>query len=138
MTLPPAASRTSPLRPFRRPLLWLMLWVLAIGAVVALSLTPPPPMSVPRGFDKFEHLVGYALLSAGGVLLFARRGTQRGAAFGLVAMGIALEFAQAALTQTRTADVADAAANAVGVALGFALSYTPAAAWLERFDRHWA
>lgn len=114
-----------------------MVWVLAIGAVVVLSLTPPPPVSVPRGFDKLEHLVGYALLSAGAVLLFGRRGAQLGAALGLVAMGIALEFAQAGLTETRTADVADAAANALGVAAGFALSCTRAADWLERFDRRW-
>lgn len=130
---PPTAGRA--LRAFRRPWLWLVLWGLAIAMVVALSLTPPPPVAVPRGFDKLEHLLGYALLSAGAVLVFARRGTQRAAALGLVAMGIALEFAQAALTQTRVADAADAAANALGVALGFALSYTRAAEWLERFDR---
>lgn len=132
-----AAAGSPALRTFRRPRLWLALWALAIATVVALSLTPPPPMAVPRGFDKLEHLLGYALLAAGAVLLFARRGAQLRAAAGLVALGGVLEIAQAALTQARTADPADAVANALGVALGFALSYTRAAAWLERFDRRW-
>ncbi|QNP41800.1 VanZ family protein [Lysobacter solisilvae (ex Woo and Kim 2020)] len=129
------ASPARALRGFKRPGLWLGLWGLAIATVVAASLMPPPAMAVPRNFDKVEHLLGYAALSAFAVQLFAQRSMQLRAAAGLVLLGIALEFAQALLTTTRMADPADALANALGVALGFALSYTGAARWLERFDR---
>ena len=122
------------LRDFRRPRLWLGLWCLAIAAVVVASLMPPPEMSVPRGFDKIEHLLGYLLLAAGAVLLFARANTQLKAGLGLVALGIALEFAQAGLTQTRTADPADALANASGVALGLLLTFSPFARGLQWLD----
>ncbi|HEV8694714.1 MAG TPA: VanZ family protein [Lysobacter sp.] len=122
------------LRDFRRPRLWLGLWIAAIATVIVLSLIPPPPMVVPRNFDKVEHLLGYLLLSAGAVLLFARCSTQLWAAAGLVAMGAALEFAQSTLTQTRVGDLADALANTTGVATGLLLSATPLAGWLQRMD----
>lgn len=131
MTLPPWLQ----LRAFRRPRLWLALWLAAIAAVVVLSLTPPPPMAVPRGFDKVEHLLAYAVLAAGAVWLFARRQAQAGAGIGLVLLGLVLELAQAALTQTRQADLADALANASGVGLGLALTFTPLAGWLQRLDQ---
>jgi len=123
------------LRDFRRPRLWVGLWLCAVGAVIVLSLTPPPSMTVPRNFDKVEHLASYALLAYGAVLLFARRRTQFGAGAGLVAMGIGLEVAQASLTQTRMADLADALANTAGVLLGLLMSLTPAARWLQHLDR---
>jgi VanZ family protein len=125
----------SALRDFRRPRLWLGLWCAMIAAVIVLSLTPPPPMAVPHGFDKLEHLLGYLLLSAGAVLLFARRRTQLWAGVGLAAMGVALEVAQALLTQTRAAEPADALANASGVAIGLVLSFSPwanALRWLDQ------
>lgn len=123
------------LRDFRRPRLWLGLWCIAIAMVIVLSLTPPPPMAVPRHFDKVEHLLAYAALSTGAVLLFARRPGQLFAAAGLVVLGVALEFAQAQLTHTRMADPADALANTTGVALGWLFSCTPLAGWLQRLDR---
>lgn len=135
--MPAVASLQGRLRAFRRPWLWLGLWLAAVAAVAALSLVPPPPVPVPDHFDKLEHMTGYLLLSAGQVLLFARRGTQRAVAAGLVAMGIGLEFAQALLTQTRTGDVFDVLANSAGVLLGLALSGTAAAGWLQRLDARW-
>jgi VanZ family protein len=129
------STRGLHLREFRRPGLWLGLWCAAIVAVIVASLIPPPKMTVPHGFDKVEHLLGYLLLSAGAVLLFARRGTQLKAGLGLVAMGIVLEFAQAGLTQTRAAEPADALANASGVVLGLLLSFSPMARGLQWLDR---
>lgn len=125
------------LRDFQRPRLWLGLWLLAIVLVVVFSLTPPPPMSVPHNFDKLEHLLSYGTLAVGAVLLFARRRTQWLAGAGLVLLGIAMEFAQAALTTTRMADPIDAASNATGVVLGLLLGFTPAARWLQRLDARW-
>jgi VanZ family protein len=122
------------LRPFHRPALWVGLWLAAIAATVVVCLLPPPPMAVPHGLDKLEHVMGYAALSAGAVWLFAGMRGQCRAAAGLVALGVALEWAQGALTTTRLADPADAVANTVGVLLGLVLAATPAARWLERLD----
>ncbi len=122
------------LRDFRRPRLWLGLWMLAIAGVVVLSLMPPPAMAVPQNFDKLEHMLGYAGLAACAGLLFDGWRAQLRAGTGLVLLGIALEFAQALLTQTRSADPADALANATGVAIGLLLALTPARDGLRRLD----
>lgn len=122
------------LRPFRFPWLWVGLWLVAILATVVVCLLPPPPVAVPRNVDKVEHVLGYAVLSIGAVWLFAGMRGQCRAAAGLVALGVALEWAQGALTTTRLADPADALANAAGVLLGLVVASTPAATWLQRLD----
>ena len=124
------------LRGFRRPRLWLALWGLMLAAVIVASLLPagdlpPAPFD---GVDKVEHFLGYAVLSAYAVMLFARRRTQALAAAGLIALGIGLEIAQGALTVSRAADSADALANALGVLAGLALAPTPLASALLWFD----
>jgi len=127
------------LREFRRPGLWLALWALMIATVIAGSLLPArelPPMPF-DGFDKFQHLFGYAVLSAYASMLFARMRAQALAAAGLVVLGIGLELAQAALTASRQADPADALVNALGVLAGLAVAATPLAQWLRRLDGRW-
>ena len=127
------------LREFRRPGLWLALWALMIATVIAGSLLPArelPPVPF-DGFDKFQHLFGYAVLSAYASMLFARMRAQALAAAGLVALGIGLELAQAALTSSRQADPADALVNALGVLAGLAVAATPLAQWLRRLDGRW-
>ena len=112
-------------KPFRRPWLWLGLWWLAVLAVVVASLSPPPPVELPRHGDKVEHLLAYALLAAGAVQVFRRGAPLWLAGQGLVLLGIGLELAQGAFTATRMADPADALANAAGVALGLLTVRTP-------------
>lgn len=128
-----SGSRAWSLREFRRPHLWLGVWCVAIAAVVVASLVPPPAMPVPRNFDKVEHLLGYAALAAFAAGLFEGGRAQLRAGLGLVALGIALEFAQA-VTRTRMADPVDALANATGVAIGLLLALTPLATWLQRLE----
>jgi VanZ family protein len=119
-------SGTFALKPFRRPRLWLPLWLIAVTAVVVLSLvnlSGLPP--VPAGGDKVEHFLAYALLSAAAVQLFAKRRACLLVALLLVALGIGLEFAQGMLTSTRMADPRDAVANTLGVLAGLATMTTP-------------
>ena len=134
---PRAKPRGPLLRPFRRPVLWVGLWLAAIVATIVACLLPPPAVAVPQHFDKFEHVVGYTALSVGAVWLFAGMRGQCRAAAGLIALGVALEWAQGALTSTRLADPADALANAAGVLLGLVVASTPAATWLQRLDARW-
>ena len=65
----PAFGRS--LKPFKRPWLWSVLWILAIAVVVFASLVPASDLpSVPVS-DKVEHFLAYALLSASAVQLFS-------------------------------------------------------------------
>lgn len=124
------------MRVFRRPGVWLSLWALMIAAVVGGSLLPAHDLpSAPfANFDKFEHFLGYAVLSGYAAMLFARLRAQALAALGLVALGIGLEVAQAVLTVSRQADPADAVVNTLGVLAGLALVATPLATVLQRLD----
>lgn len=125
------------LRDFRRPWLWLGIWLLMIGAVVGTSLLsaqdlPPAPFD---GVDKVEHFLAYLILAAYAVMLFQGRRAQSIAVAGLIGLGIGLEFAQGALTVSRQADSADALANALGALGGLLLGPTPAGLGLEWLDR---
>jgi VanZ family protein len=113
------------LKPLRRPRLWLGLWCLAVAIVIVTSLTPPPPVQLPRNGDKVEHVLAYALLAAFAVQVFRPGRRLFAVGMGLVLMGIALEFAQGAFTVTRMADPADALANTVGVVLGLLTVFAP-------------
>ena len=121
------------LKPFRRPRLWLGIWLMAVLAVVALSLMPPAPLpELPSGGDKVEHFLAYCLLAMGAVQLFASRGPWLLAGAGLIAMGVGLEYAQGAYTATRMQDPFDALANTLGVIAGLATALTPLRdAWLR-------
>ena len=123
------------LREFRRPVVWLAGWALLFALVAIGSLLPPgelPPMW--PGLDKLQHFLGYALLSAYAVMLFERMRPQALAALGVIAFGIAIEFAQSAWTADRLGDSADAMANALGALAGLGISVTPMARWLQRLD----
>jgi VanZ family protein len=89
----------------------------AVAVVVYLSLTPAPPDSGIDGGDKLGHFLAYAGLTYWfGRFYFYR--THAAYALGFCAMGIALEFAQGALGY-RSLELADMAANTLGVAAGW-------------------
>ena len=91
---------------------------LYVAAIVWLSLSPSPPDLGPEVSDKLKHFVAYAALMFWFSILY--RGKARLAyAAGWLALGIALEFAQGA-TGYRSYELADMAANALGVLAGAA------------------
>ena len=116
---------SSALKPLRRPQLWLCLWWLAIVLGIAISLAPSPSVAAPQGSDKLVHFLCYGALAVGAVQLFATRAALLRAGVGLVALGVGLELAQEAFTQTRMLDPRDAAANTLGVLLGMLVARTP-------------
>ena len=95
-------------------------------AITVGSLLPARDLPAPAfdGFDKLEHLLGYAVLSGWSALLFATRRARMAAVLGVIAFGIAIEFAQGAFTTTREPDMFDALANAAGAVLGQTLAFT--------------
>lgn len=104
---------TAPLR-YRR--LWQAIGALLIGLVVYLSLTPRP-VDMPGG-DKFGHLVAYATLMLWFSWITTRSRARVAWAAAFVAMGIALEYLQG-LTDYRSFEMADIAADALGVCVGW-------------------
>ena len=89
------------------------------AAIVWLSLTPAPPQVDVTYGDKLGHVGAYALLMFWFAQLYVARASRMAHAAVFVAMGVGLEFLQGVLGY-RTYDIADIAANAIGVALGWA------------------
>jgi VanZ family protein len=94
--------------------LWLALgWGLVL-LVIYLSLTPAPVQIEVEQGDKFGHIFAYAALMSWFANLYETPVRRLQFAIGFVALGVALEFAQRE-TGYRTFEVADMAADAVGV-----------------------
>ena len=123
------------MRGFAVPGLWLALWLLGGVLCIVLSLMPAVDLPGPAHSDKIGHFLAYFMLSAWAVWTFRSRRAHLLAALALVALGIAMEFAQANLTRVRLGDVRDALANTLGVAVGLSLTFTPLQFALERVDR---
>jgi VanZ family protein len=123
------------LYPLRWPRFWLGLWIALWGLAIVLCLLPLPPSPFDvQHFDKIEHVAGYAALAAFAAALFASRRALLGAALGLILLGLLIEGLQS-LVPWRSADVMDLIANAVGVALGSMLTWTPLSRCLLWFER---
>jgi VanZ family protein len=115
-----AEERTMELA-LRAHALWLFAGWAMVVAVVYLSLAP---VSIDTGVeqgDKFLHAFAYGALMLWFANLYEEPARRPLLAAAFVAMGIALEFIQG-WTGYRTFEVADMLANAVGVAVGWALA----------------
>ncbi len=86
--------------------------------VIYLSLTPRLPPLTPTQGDKLEHILAYAALMSWFVNLYAEMTPRMRVGAGLIALGVGLEFVQR-WTGYRTFEVADMAANAFGVTVGW-------------------
>lgn len=98
--------------------LWLAGGWVCIALILYFSLMPmPPEIDVEQG-DKLGHFAAYGIITLWFAQLYTAKSQRLWLAFWMVTLGIALEFAQDA-TGYRSFDVADMAADAVGVALGW-------------------
>ncbi len=90
-----------------------MFVVITVGSLLPAHDLPPPTFD---GMDKLEHALGYAVLAGYGAWLFPTRRLH--VLLGVIVFGIAIEVAQGAFTASRSADVFDAIADAIGAAAG--------------------
>lgn len=104
----------------RSPTLWRALLVLAMAAVMGLSLMPPGPELPSTGWDKSNHALGFAVLGVLG--LQACPGRRLEVLLGLLAYGALIEVLQS-FTTYRLAEWADLWADGVGLLLGAALHF---------------
>ena len=98
--------------------LWLAIGVAMIAVVIFQSLTPAPIQIPLENGDKYGHALTYATLMFWFALIYARPGARALWAVAFVLMGMALEGLQG-LTDYRTFEWEDAAANTLGVCLGW-------------------
>lgn len=100
---------------------WLAVGWIGIAIVTYYTLIPDPPQLDMEEGDKVQHIVAYASLSLWFFQVLLSRPSRLLAGAGLIAMGIALEFAQG-MTGYRFFSAADMAANTLGVLTGWLLS----------------
>jgi VanZ family protein len=101
--------------------IWRIAGWLGIAAIIALSLMPLQlDLTVDNG-DKFGHLASYGLVTLWLAQLYTGLRQRVWLVVGMVALGIALEFAQRA-TGYRSFEVADMVADALGVVIGWLLA----------------
>jgi VanZ family protein len=123
------------LKPLRRGRTWLALWLLAIVVLVVVCLLPGSDLPQLSVSDKLEHALAFLLLSSAAVQLFLRGKPLAIVVLGLLALGVAIELAQALLTTSRMMEAGDVVADAVGVAIGIVSAWTPLRDLLLRLDR---
>jgi len=109
--------------------------VLVIGVVLG-SLLPGPFIQeiTPPLNDKVEHFTAYFALMVWFAGLYPRAKHAR-VAGALLFLGIALDVLQGTLTTTRTFDLFDIAADAVGIAVALGLAYWFLEGWCQRLER---
>ena len=102
--------------------------------VIYLSLTPNPPSIPGEAGDKIGHVVAYATLMMWFGQLYAGFRLRLQLAVAFAALGIALEFVQG-YTGYRTFEVADMAADLLGVAVGWLIAPPRTLNVLTRLDK---
>lgn len=129
----------SPVNLFRvRHLHFKRLW-LAVGLLLVSGVTIASVTSVPKEVtslfinDKITHVLVYACLMGWFAQIFRHDLTRLIFVVLLSAMGVGIEFIQAA-TPTRQFEVLDMVANTSGVVLAWALAYTWVGTVLWRFE----
>jgi VanZ family protein len=95
-------------------------WLAAVAAVTTLSLLPDVGPPSAYHLDKLIHGASYMSLALLPAAAFERRASALAAALAMIALGCAIEAAQA-LVPPRTSDIWDALANSVGATIGAAL-----------------
>jgi VanZ family protein len=117
----------------RHPRTWLVIGWLLVAAAAVLSLMPAqslPPVGVS---DKFEHSLGYAMLT----LWFAGmypRSRYLHIAIGMFMLGVAIEYLQGAMNWGRYRDYHDVLANCIGIASGLLIARAGFGGWAQRVE----
>jgi len=128
---------TSAVRPipaqYRFGRIWLLLGWGMVLSVLVLSLVPID-VDLGEGRDKLSHFVAYACLSFWFGMLYTERSRQLGFVAGFIILGVLIEFLQG-LTDYRSFEIADMAADATGAFIGFALLQTPLKHALRRMEQ---
>ena len=122
--------------PLRYPRVWLTLgWLLVLGVILG-SLLPGPVIReiTPAISDKVMHFSAYFALMVWFAGLYPRSKHVR-VAVALVALGTALDILQGTATRTRSFELLDIVADAVGIVVALVLSAWLLEGWCLRVER---
>jgi VanZ family protein len=108
--------------------LWIAAIAVVVVAIIAGSLSPFPVLPNEMGSDKFGHYLSYLVLAilASGIVEPARLWRVMLRCF---LLGLALEAAQALLTDNRMAEWSDLLANAAGILTAWLIASGGRAGW---------
>lgn len=117
----------------RHPYFWLILgWIFVIASIIA-SLVPVQQLPPTGMSDKFEHSLGYGLLTLWFAGIYPKASYLR-IGLAMFAMGVAIEFAQGAMGLGRHADPRDVFANSLGIAAGLLIATIGLGGWAQRIE----
>lgn len=111
---------------FRR--IWIAAIVVIVAAIVGGSLSPQQAVPVEQFSDKLGHYIAYLALALAVSGISSPQRLWR-SMLGCFLLGAALELAQAAFTEQRSAEWADLAANTAGIATAWLISAQGRAGW---------
>jgi len=120
---------------------WRIAGTLILTSILAAALSPDlsflpglGDFSLPLT-DKWLHGITFAFL----IVWFSGqhgRGTYGRLAVGMLAFGILIEACQLTVGY-RNAEVLDVVADSIGIAAGFAITFSGAGGWSQEFERWW-
>ena len=108
--------------------LWIVANAVLVILIIVASLTPSPVVLTESLSDKYAHFIAYFALSLSGSAIAAPAGLWK-VMLRCLLLGATLEIAQSLLTEHRTADLADLAANAAGIAVAWLIAGQGRAGW---------
>lgn len=107
---------------------WLVFGWISVIAALIVCILPARMVEVPGVNDKFEHALGYVLLTLWFCGIYPRR-KYWAIALGYLLFGILIELLQGAMNWGRHADIHDVYADAAGIAIGLIIALTPVGRW---------
>ena len=111
---------------------WIAVGWFGVALLIYLSLTPQPPEIPVEQGDKIGHILAYATLTYWWAQLLVTTRRRCWLAAALLALGVAIEYVQG-WTGWRSFDYYDMLADAVGIALGWAIAWPRTPDWLALF-----
>jgi len=128
---------TSHMRPLRHATLWRAVgWLMLLSIAIAMALPTPAVDIELENADKWVHVFAFGILGGWTAQLYPFSRALLWRALGLLAFAAGTELMQV-LIPWRSGDVADLAADAVGIALGISLALTPVGLTLQASERRW-
>jgi VanZ like family len=117
----------------RHPYFWLVLgWIFIIVSIVA-SLVPSQQLPPTGLSDKWEHSLGYSLLTLWFTGIYPKASYFK-IGLAMFALGVGIEFAQGAMALGRQADPRDVFANSLGIAAGLLIATIGLGGWAQRIE----